>query len=408
MPAIDNHTHILPVPEDYKIRWNAQRPLGAPPYPMMVRLRVDNPEWLLAWRALYGYEHDDMLPEHTTLALQAKQRLLSTRRDEYTGAILDRANIAVALVNADALGKGQQSSRIRWVPYVDPLMQLPALAKGADGTNTDPKAVLAYAGVRSLPPTLDAYVDDVVVPTLKRWKAAGVPAAKVLAAYRRALNFAPRALEDAALAYTALRLATPGSLAAPAGGMSTSEAARIVEDHVLFAVARHAAREGIAIHIHTGNGVGPYFDNARANPLLLEPLLNDASLRDTRFVLVHGGWPYTRAVSAMIDKPNTYADISVQTFLLPAPSLAATLQEWLELMPEKVLFGTDAYSDEDTPLANWEEKTWLLTATARDALAIALTTMMRDGTIDRAGALRIARGVMHDNAARLYGLGAGR
>jgi len=33
--------------------------------------------------------------------------------------------------------------------------------------------------------------------------------------------------------------------------------------------------------------------------------------------------------------------------------------------PEKVLFGSDAYSDANTPLSDYEEKQWLMTDKAR-------------------------------------------
>lgn len=58
------------------------------------------------------------------------------------------------------------------------------------------------------------------------------------------------------------------------------------------------------------------------------------------------------------------------------------------------------------PLAGWEEKTWLTTRTSREALAIALTGMVKDGQITRAQALDLARLVLRGNAERLYGLGA--
>ena len=56
------------------------------------------------------------------------------------------------------------------------------------------------------------------------------------------------------------------------------------------------------------------------------------------------------------------------------------------------------------PPEGWEEVAWHSNATARRALAMALTAMLRDGDITRARALEIARMVLHDNAARLYGL----
>jgi predicted TIM-barrel fold metal-dependent hydrolase len=69
------------------------------------------------------------------------------------------------------------------------------------------------------------------------------------------------------------------------------------------------------------------------------------------------------------------------------------------------MFGTDLYPD--TPEIDWEEVGWMTTHDAREALALALTGMMNDGLISRQHATEIAHMVLHDNAARLYGL-AGR
>lgn len=141
------------------------------------------------------------------------------------------------------------------------------------------------------------------------------------------------------------------------------------------------------------------------NPLLLEPALNEATLRATRFVLIHGGWPFDRQAGVMLIKPNVYADFSAQNFLRSPRALSETLRAWLEWYPEKVLFGTDAYPDPNTPLAGWEEMLWLANDTAREALAMALTGMMNDGQITRARAVELARMVLRENAIKLYALG---
>jgi hypothetical protein len=77
------------------------------------------------------------------------------------------------------------------------------------------------------------------------------------------------------------------------------------------------------------------------------------------------------------------------------------LRSWLTAWPEKVLFGTDAFDGGADQ--GWEEGAFLGVMTARRALALALTGMMRDGEIDRARAETLARMVLRDNAARLYG-----
>ena len=135
---------------------------------------------------------------------------------------------------------------------------------------------------------------------------------------------------------------------------------------------------------------------------MLEPLFNDTTLRKTNFVLVHGGWPFAKQAGALLYKPNVYADFSAQTFFRTPHSLAQTLRGWIELAPEKVMFATDAFVM--TPEVGWEEVGWLSNRTGRQALALALTAMMRDGEITRPRASELARMVMRDNAAKLYGI----
>jgi uncharacterized protein len=116
--------------------------------------------------------------------------------------------------------------------------------------------------------------------------------------------------------------------------------------------------------------------------------------------LVHGGWPFAKQAGALLYKPNVYADFSAQTFLLYPRELAGVIRGWLEFVPEHVLFGTDAFTV--GPDVGWEEAAWLTNKTGREALALALTGMMRDGELTHARALELAHMVLHDNAAKLY------
>ena len=118
---------------------------------------------------------------------------------------------------------------------------------------------------------------------------------------------------------------------------------KMLQDYLFRYVARECGRLSMAVHLHTMAGAGGYFDVAGANPLHLETVLNDPALRATKFVMVHGGWPFTRETGALLTKPNAYLDYSAQSLLLPAARLAGILREWLEFVPEKVMFGTDAY-----------------------------------------------------------------
>jgi predicted TIM-barrel fold metal-dependent hydrolase len=131
-------------------------------------------------------------------------------------------------------------------------------------------------------------------------------------------------------------------------------------------------------------------------------MLNDPELRSTNFVLLHGNWTQERKVIGLILKPNVYVDTSVIEYFLTPHELADILKMWLEQMPERVLFGTDA--SPGSPSQSWPETTLWGATKFRKALAIALTQMVNDGSISRERAKQIAERVLHGNAAQLYGL----
>jgi predicted TIM-barrel fold metal-dependent hydrolase len=171
---------------------------------------------------------------------------------------------------------------------------------------------------------------------------------------------------------------------------------------VLRAIALECGRLGMAVHFHVIAGAGSYFSIAGGDPLNLEPLFNDPAMRRTSFVMLHGGWPFVHEAGALLQKPNVYLDLSQQAIMIPAPTLATWLREWLELFPDKVLFATDGYPYSAS--MGWEEATWLGARNARAALGIALTGMQRDGEITPTRAAELARMVLRGNAEALYHL----
>ena len=169
-------------------------------------------------------------------------------------------------------------------------------------------------------------------------------------------------------------------------------------------IAREAGRLGLAVHIHSTDGAGGFYNARGSDPQLLESAFNDSTLRGANFVIVHGGWPLVERTMGMLWKANVYADFSMMDVAADPTELARALRLWLSEWPDKVLFGTDAF--EGGPEQKWEQGAWLASASARHALGVALTGMMRDGEITRARAERIARMVLRDNAVALYKLEA--
>jgi hypothetical protein len=395
--VIDNHSHDDPASPERGKNWRVDDPLGTPDYPDVIPLQRNNPDWIRAWQGLYDYRYNDIKIEHLRSLLQTKLAMMRKMGDAWPSWVLDKAGVDIAFVNLPHLGAGQQNSRFRWVPFADPMLW-PFLGTKSrmayPGGAISIAQLIQEANVSALPATLDGYETMVVQPTLERWKQSGAPAVKFLAAYARGLDFAPVDRDTAAPLYAK----------GFSGATLTSAEGKSLEDHLFNDIAARAGALGLVVHIHTGNGNGPYFDNSRANPGLLEPAIDSEPLRHTNFVLLHGGWPFYLVAEAMMDKPNTYADFSAQTFYLTPHALSQVLRGWFEWHPEKVLFGSDAYSDVNTPLSDYEEKEWLMTWKARQAIGIALTAMMKDGEITRARAIEIAHMVLHDNAAALYGI----
>jgi predicted TIM-barrel fold metal-dependent hydrolase len=402
--AIDHHAHpVRVVGEGEQDREFDALPVdNMEPSSDPIYLRPGNPGVIEAWRALFAYPYSDGRQEHLGERQSRKRRVIQEKGDGYPAWVLDQMGVAVMFANRVEMGRGIQPPRFLWVPYADTLM-FPLNNSRLAERNSDRKAFFALedqllrrysreAGVAALPTSLGEYLSRVVTPTLERHKRGGAVAEKFEAAYLRTLDFDKVEPASAERMYTKY----VGKDAPPDGEY------KMLQDYLFRYLAAECGRLGMAVHLHTMAGAGSYFDVQGANPLLLESILNDPGLRKTNFVMVHGGWPFSREITPLLEKPNAYLDFSAQSLLLPPPTLALSLREWLEWVPEKVMFGTDAYPFSDE--MGWEEAGWLAARRGREALALALTAMIRDDEIPRDRALELARMVLRENAQRLYGL----
>ncbi len=380
--AIDNHAHPV-IPGGADREFDALPVDNMEPQSDPVRERPGNPEIAQASRALYGHN--------------SKAAVKQREGRNYPAWVLDRLGIDIMLANRVAMGGGIAPPRFRWVSYVDALL-FPLDNNELAAANSDRKTFFGLedkllaryygeCGVSGRPATLDEYLAKVVTPTLERQKRGGAIAVKFEAAYLRSLDFEKVSKEDAVRAYAA--------------GSPPPSDYKILQNYIFRYIAAECGRLGMAVHLHTAAGGGGYFDVAGANPLLLEAVLNDPELRKTNFVMLHGGWPFTREITALLTKPNAYLDFSEQTLLLPPREVASSIREWLEYVPEKVMFATDAYPY--SARLDWEEAGWIAETSGRQALGMALSGMMDDGEIDLKRAMELARMVLRENAINLYG-----
>jgi len=404
--AIDNHSHPPRVVSDGESddEYDALPCDPLDPTAPNTMTRPENPQYLAAWKALWGYQYNDRSDAHVKEMLAAKNKIRQEQGDHYPAWVLDQLGIETEFANRVAMGRGLDPARFRWVPFDDALL-FPLNNDALGAESPDRKIFFARESmllaryrrelaVASTPATLAEYMSGVVTPELERQKKDGAIAIKFEAAYLRSLDFEPASQRDAAAIYAKY----------VRGGAPAKDDYTRLQDYLFRYVAAEAGRLGLPVHIHTGAGCGGYFYLTGSNPLLLESVLNDARLRKTTFVLLHGGsGPFTHEISPLLMKPNVYTDLSEQTWMESPQRLAEVLKDWIEWYPEKILFGTDLYPGSGA--YDWEEIGWQTSETARLALGMALTELLHSGEITLPRANEIARMILRDNARKLYGLG---
>ena len=154
----------------------------------------------------------------------------------------------------------------------------------------------------------------------------------------------------------------------------------------------------IPVHLHSGC-TGGLWDGplSNADPFLLVPLIRQPRFLQTRIVFLHAGYPWLQHAAELAHAlPHVWVDMSWTT---PWTSLRIVecYKDVLGIAPlSKLTVGSGGH---DTP-----EIAWLAAKTAKIALAEALGGAIRLGLMTTKQAERIGRMILHDNAARMYGL----
>jgi predicted TIM-barrel fold metal-dependent hydrolase len=400
--AVDNHAHPNTIDPDDK--GSDALPLdGLGSIELPARVRPESQTWLEASKALYGFAGTELNENSMKVLVDSIRNIKKQKAEGFPDWALDQAGIEVMLGNRIAMGPGLSAPRFRWVAYDDALL-FPISTKAEAAVTPDRqklfpledqllKEYLSDLKLSNLPSSFDQYLEKVVTGTLESQKKGGCLAVKFEAAYLRSLDFEKVELKPASEVYAHYLN----------GGVPSLEKYKLLQDFIFRYIAREAGRLGMSVHIHSYPGAGNYFVAAGCDPLLLESVFNDPELRHTKFVLIHGGGTFSKHTSAMLWKPNVYADISLLTQLWPPDQLAVVLRDWLSQFPEKILFGTDAVSF--GPGLGWEMSAWIASTTGRQALTQALSGMIRSNEISLGRAEEIATMVLRTNAGKLYGLG---
>src|SRR5438045_2516840 len=251
--AIDNHSHppklVAQGEKDDEFDALPCDPLE--PTPAGLTTRPDNPQYLDAWKDLWGYKYGDRAPDHVREVVAAKMRARAVHGDEYPSWVVSRIGIDVQLSNRIAMGRGLDDAHHRWVPFDDALI-FPLDNSALAAQTPDRKfffsredmlraRYMKALGVAELPDTLAEYTSRVVTPTLEAQKKQGAIAIKFEAAYLRSLDFGTASPEDASAIYA--RYAR--------GGVADTVQYRHLQDYLFRYVATEAGRLGLPVHHHT-------------------------------------------------------------------------------------------------------------------------------------------------------------
>jgi len=167
----------------------------------------------------------------------------------------------------------------------------------------------------------------------------------------------------------------------------------------VFAATLAACQELDApVHLHTGITGGTWGGSiGNADPFLLASWLSRPEFRASKVVLLHAGYPWVEQASMMAHAfPQVWVDIS---WVTPWTSLRATecMRAFLAAAPlSRLMIGSGGHG---TP-----EVAWLGAIVAKIALSAALDEAVAHNLLAKESAPRIAAMVLHENAARLYGL----
>ncbi len=395
IPIYDNHSHAT-FPDDSDMDAMASPPNES----TVMRLRDTNPEFVAAAKALFGYPYDDFKPEHAKWLIDKKKAAEAAGSTAYWDSILDKMNIETCLANRVALASYLDPKRFHWVFFVDsflfPFDNHNLAAKNADMSVYIPlqekvlRRYMKQENVIGLPADLtgyEAFVGQMLADNQKR----GGVAMKFEAAYFRTLYFGDPPREKAEAIYAQFR----------AGGVPSEEDYRTFQDYVFRVLIDQAGKLKLPVHFHSAVGIGDYFSLPNGNPLNLENVLRDPRYGNVKFVLIHGGYPYTLDMIWLTAAKNVYTDSSLMGYYVYPSELKNILKQWISLYPEKIMFGSDAFPFNDAVGA--EETFWVAARSARTAVAAALAELVSEGAFTEEKALELARLYLHDNAAKLYG-----
>ncbi len=332
---------------------------------------------LRAVKDLYGV---DDISEQTYQSLSEKIQA-ANRSGWYAEVLRKRAGIDLAICDIGQAGAQLDPTLLRAVIRLD---EFTLLVDTVPMVEKRDKVTIASLS------DWEAALDQAFV----RAKQAGFVAIKSGIAYNRMLDFKDVSQADAEACFK--------SLSARRGTISREQWRREslpLQDYMLGRIVADCAKHSLPLQVHTGLFYDTGRDVSQSNPSLLTPLI----IRNpkTRFVLMHGGYPYGTELLAMAKNlPNVVLDMCWVYVI--SPSFARRfLNEAIETVPADKLLGFGG--DYQIPEGSYGHA-----ALCRETVSRVLADKVLDGYWTEEEAIRYARMILRENAIQVFGLPAER
>ena len=356
----------MPVSDRASLDWNR-----AASYLPLVRNTGFYRSLILAFQCLFDFPDTELRPDNWE-PLSEKIAAANTRTDWYPAVLHQHGNVRLILrVQGEEPDPFAVDRR-----YFAPLINFDAWIRAGEPHQRE--QVAAKAGGRAR--TLGEYLAAMDL-AFEQARARGAVGVKSMLAYRRPLNYARPARAEIEPLFDRRILTEPETQA--------------VEDFLMHEVAERAGLFQFPYQIHVGYGSWQSNITAGANPLLLNPLIENH--RRTQFVLLHGGYPFIGEMATLAkNHPNVFIEAGWLAYIAPAAYRRA-VGEWLDSVPmNKILaFGADCLHIEQTLGA--------LILTYR-LLTQALSDKITESGWSESLALECATRLLSRNALELYRL----
>ncbi|MGD9344238.1 MAG: amidohydrolase family protein [Candidatus Aminicenantes bacterium] len=397
-PFIDVHAHPVLGHRPYSDRdpYPTLEPLiGRSYWPIPERrIAVFDTFQPAALREIYGYEKNDVGDADIPHLERLSKEMWEQGKKETFNRILDLSGIERVLANTGRPLEAADEKRVLWVPFVDGLFYPldpsemrsidPGLKRALKAYSAENAELAREYGIRIKDLASHLGLIGCVLADYKKEKAVAL---KVASAYIRTLWFDPVEKAEAAALF--------------AEGIDRKLRSwtdyKKVQDYLARWIFLKAAELDLPVHFHTGFGATATLRNQDSNPLNLESVFSDMRFKDTRFVMLHTGYPFGDKIKPMLEKRNVFVEFSAANWMVFDDELADILFDWLSYpgAAEKIMFGSDA----GAPVFFW-----IAAKNSRQALYKALSRLIERKRIDEDKAVLIAKLIIRDNALRIHDL----